>query len=50
MTTRKKSNKGKVLNYIQQKWESAKEMRLFQMLHKGKNDTQKYVLKKGSNK
>jgi hypothetical protein len=44
MSTREKANKGKVLNYIQQHWETAKEMKLFQMLRKeveiGANGTQ----------
>ena len=50
----KKANKLKVLNYIQEQWETAKEMKLFQMLRKeveiGKNGTQRYVIKKGPNK
>jgi cytoplasmic iron level regulating protein YaaA (DUF328/UPF0246 family) len=54
MSTREKANKGKVLNYIQEQWEAAKEMKLFQMLRKeveiGKNGTQRYVIKKGPNK
>jgi cytoplasmic iron level regulating protein YaaA (DUF328/UPF0246 family) len=54
MSTREKANKGKVLNYIQQQWETAKEMKLFQMLRKeveiGGNGTQRYVIKKGPNK
>lgn len=54
MSTREKANKLKVLKYIQERWEQAKEMRLFQMLRKeveiGKHGTQKYVIKKGRNK
>jgi hypothetical protein len=54
MSTREKANKGKVLNYIQQQWETAKEMKLFRMLRKeveiGANGTQKYTIKKGPNK
>ena len=44
MSTREKANKGKVLKYIQEQFENAKEMKLFQMLRKeveiGKNGTQ----------
>jgi len=54
MSTREKANKGKVLNYIQEQWETAKEMKLFRMLRKeveiGANGTQKYTIKKGPNK
>ena len=54
MSTREKTNKQKVLNYIQQQWETAKEMKLFKMLRKeveiGGNGTQRYVIKKGPNK
>ena len=54
MATREKANKGKVLKYIQEQFENAKEMKLFQMLRKeveiGKNGTQRYVIKKGPNK
>lgn len=54
MSTREKANKLKVLKYIQERWEQAKEMRLFRMLRKeveiGKHGTQKYVIKKGRNK
>ena len=54
MSTREKTNKQKVLDYVQEKFESAKEMKLFQMLRKeveiGKNGTQRYVIKKGPNK
>lgn len=54
MSTREKANKGKVLNYIQEQWESAKQIRLFQMLRKeveiGGNGTQRYVIKAGKNK
>ena len=54
MSTREKTNKQKVLDYVQKQFESAKEMKLFQMLRKeveiGKNCTQRYVIKKGPNK
>ena len=54
MSTREKTNKQKVLDYVQEKFESAKEMKLFQMLRKeveiGGNGTQRYVIKKGPNK
>jgi hypothetical protein len=54
MSTREKANKGKVLKYIQEQFENAKEMKLFQMLRKeveiGGNGTQRYVIKKGPNK
>ena len=54
MSTREKTNKQKVLNYVQKQFESAKEMKLFQMLRKeveiGGNGTQRYVIKKGPNK
>ena len=54
MTTREKTNKQKVLDYVQKQFESAKEMRMFQMLRKeveiGANGTQKYVIKNGPNK
>ena len=54
MSTREKTNKQKVLDYVQKQFESEKEMKLFQMLRKeveiGANGTQKYVIKKGPNK
>jgi len=54
MSSREKVNKLKVLKYVQEKWEQAKEMNMFQMLRKeveiGKHGTQKYVIKKGKNK
>ena len=54
MSTREKTNKQKVLDYVQKQFESAKEMKLFQMLRKeveiGKNSTQRYVIKKRPNK
>jgi hypothetical protein len=54
MSTREKTNKQKVLDYVQEKFENAKEMKLFQMLRKeveiGGNGTQRYVIKKGPNK
>jgi hypothetical protein len=54
MATREKVNKQKVLDYIQDKLESAKQMKFFQILRKeveiGANGTQKYVIKKGKNK
>jgi hypothetical protein len=54
MATREKVNKQKVLDYIQDKLESAKQMKFFQMLRReveiGANGTQKYVIKTGKNK
>ena len=54
MSTREKTNKQKVLDYVQERFENAKEMKLFQMLRKeveiGGNGTQRYVIKKGPNK
>ena len=54
MATREKTNKQKVLDYVQEKFENAKKMKLFQMLRKeveiGGNGTQRYVIKKGPNK
>jgi len=54
MATREKINKQKVLDYVQDKLESAKQMKFFQMLRKeveiGANGTQKYVIKQGKNK
>jgi len=54
MATREKINKQKVLDYVQDKLESAKQMKFFQMLRKeveiGANGTQKYVIKHGKNK
>ena len=54
MATREKINKQKVLDYIQEQMESAKQMKFFQILRKeveiGANGTQKYVIKHGKNK
>ena len=54
MATREKINKQKVLDYIQEQMESAKQMKFFQMLRReveiGANGTQKYVIKHGKNK
>ena len=54
MSTREKANKGKVLNYVQEQWENAKQMSMFKFLRKevniGDNGTQKYMVKKGKNK
>ena len=54
MATREKVNKQKVLDYVQHKSESSKQMKFFQMLRKeveiGANGTQKYVIKHGKNK
>lgn len=54
MSTREKANKGKVLTYIQEQRESAKQIKLFQMLRKeveiGRHGTQRYVIKAGKNK
>ena len=47
-------NKQKVLDYVQQKFEDAKEMNMFKMFRKsvetGANGTQKYMVKNGKNK
>mgnify|MGYP003643689834 FL=1 len=54
MPTREKTNKGKVLNYVQEQWESTKQMSMFKFLRKevniGNNGTQKYMVKQGKNK
>ena len=54
MSTREKANKGKVLNYVQEQWENAKQMDMFKFLRKevniGDNGTQRYKLKQGKNK
>ena len=54
MPTREKTNKGKVLNYVQEQWENAKQMSMFKFLRKevniGDNGTQKYMVKQGKNK
>ena len=54
MSTREKANKGKVLNYVQEQWENAKQMDMFKFLRKeveiGANGTQKYMVKSGKNK
>ena len=54
MPTREKANKGKVLQYVQEKFEEAKQMNMFKFLRKevniGDNGTQKYVVKVGKNK
>ena len=54
MSTREKANKGKVLNYVQEQWENAKQMYMFKFLRKevniGDNGTQRYKLKQGKNK
>ena len=54
MPTREKTNKGKVLNYVQEQWQSAKQMSMFKFLRKevniGDNGTQKYMVKQGKNK
>jgi|TARA_B100000780_G_scaffold79039_1_gene53619 hypothetical protein len=54
MPTREKANKGKVLQYVQEKFEEAKQMNMFKFLRKevniGDNGTQKYVVKQGKNK
>jgi hypothetical protein len=54
MSTREKTNKQKVLDYVQKQFEDTKEMKLFQMLRReveiGGNGTQRYVIKKGPNK
>jgi len=54
MSTREKTNKLKVLKYVQEKWEAAKEMNMFQMLRKevevNGTGTHKYRIKEGPNK
>ena len=54
MSTREKANKGKVLSYVQEKFEEAKQMSMFKFLRKevniGDNGTQRYKLKQGKNK
>jgi len=54
MPTREKANKGKVLNYVQEQGENAKQMSMFKFLRKevniGDNGTQKYMVKQGKNK
>ena len=51
---REKFDKQKVLNYVQKKFEDAKEMNMFKFLRKeveiGANGTQKYMVKSGKNK
>ena len=51
---RAKFNKQKVLDYVQRKFESAREMEMFKMFRKsvetGANGTQKYMIKHGKNK
>ena len=51
---REKFDKQKVLNYVQKKFEDAKEMNMFKFLRKeveiGANGTQKYMIKQGKNK
>ena len=51
---RDRFNKQKVLDYVQQKFEDAKEMNMFKMFRKsvetGANGTQKYMVKQGKNK
>jgi hypothetical protein len=52
--SRDKFNKQKVLDYVQRKFEDAKEMNMFKMFRKsvetGANGTQKYMVKQGKNK
>ena len=54
MSTREKANKGKVLQYVQEKFEKARQMNMFKFLRKevniGDNGTQRYKLKQGKNK
>ena len=51
---RDRFNKQKVLDYVQQKFEDAKEINMFKMFRKsvetGANGTQKYMVKNGKNK
>ena len=52
--SRDKFNKQKVLDYVQRKFEDAKEMNMFKMFRKsveiGANGTQRYMVKQGKNK
>jgi len=54
MSTREKANKGKVLRYVQEKFEEAKQMSMFKFLRKevniGAHGTQRYKIKAGKNK
>jgi len=54
MPTREKANKGKILQYVQKKFENLKQMYMFKSLRKeveiGANGTQKYMIKEGKNK
>jgi len=54
MPTREKTNKGKILQYVQKKFENLKQMYMFKSLRKeveiGANGTQKYMIKEGKNK
>ena len=51
---RARFNKQKVLDYLQRKFESAREMDMFKFFRKevdiGANGTQKYMVKHGKNK
>jgi|TARA_B110000908_G_C9830447_1_gene261144 hypothetical protein len=51
---RDKINKQKVLDYVQRKFQDAKEMKMFKFSRKeveiGANGTQKYMIKQGKNK
>tara|TARA_B100000780_G_C20888573_1_gene353594 strand:- start:415 stop:588 length:174 start_codon:yes stop_codon:yes gene_type:complete len=51
---RDRFNKQKVLDYVKEKFEGAKQMSMFKLLRKeveiGAHGTQKYVLKQGKNK
>jgi len=51
---RDRFNKQKVLDYVQQKFEDAKEMNMFKFSRKeveiGANGTQGYMIKNGKNK
>ena len=47
-------NKQKILDYVQRKFEEAKQINMFKFLRKevniGDNGTQRYVVKQGKNK
>tara|TARA_R110000782_G_scaffold16292_1_gene46872 strand:+ start:412 stop:585 length:174 start_codon:yes stop_codon:yes gene_type:complete len=47
-------NKQKILDYVQKKFEEAKQINMFKFLRKevniGDNGTQRYVIKQGKNK
>ena len=54
MNDREKVNKSKVIKYVQERYEDAKNMSMFKFLRKevdtGATGTQKYRIKEGPNK